>query len=303
MQGNLENYKAFYYVGKYGSFTEAANYMCLSQPAVSQSVKQLERELQVDLFVRTSRGVHLTIEGEMLYIQVEKAFANLEEGERKLRKMLDMDSGEIRIGASDMTLQFYLLPYLEEFHNRYPGIKVIVTNAPTPETVKYLEEGKIDFGIVSTPFVKEQHMVFREVRPLQDCFVAGQAFVKQAFPNLADNNLSYVQLQEQPIICLESRTSTRRFVDDYLDTIGVVLEPEFELATSDIIVQFARRNMGIGSVVRDFAQPYIDNGELIELKFQEEIPQRHIAIVRDEKVAISVAAQKLWDMLENEELV
>ena len=57
-----------------------------------------------------------------------------------------------RIGASDMTLQFFLLPYLEQFHKEYPRIKVTVTNAPTPETIRCLEEGKIDFGVVTTPF-------------------------------------------------------------------------------------------------------------------------------------------------------
>ena len=69
-----------------------------------------------------------------------------------LERMLNMDVGEVRIGASDMTLQFYLLPYLEQFHREYPKIKVNVTNAPTPETIKSLEEGRIDFGVVTSPF-------------------------------------------------------------------------------------------------------------------------------------------------------
>lgn len=73
-----------------------------------------------------------------------------------LRRMKDLETGEIRIGASDMTLQFYLLPYLEQFHEQYPNIKVTVSNGPTPETLEALYQGHIDFGIVSTPFETKQ---------------------------------------------------------------------------------------------------------------------------------------------------
>ena len=74
------------------------------------------------------------------------------ETKRKLQEMQGFSKGEIRIGASDMTLQFYLLSYLERFHEAYPGIRVKVTNAPTPETLHNLKEGQIDFGVISTPF-------------------------------------------------------------------------------------------------------------------------------------------------------
>lgn len=87
-----------------------------------------------------------------MYSYVAKGYEQIEMGVKKVHQMQNMELGEVRIGASDMTLQFYLLPYLEKFHEQYPGIKVIVTNAPTPETLNYLREGHIDFGIVSTPF-------------------------------------------------------------------------------------------------------------------------------------------------------
>lgn len=59
-------------------------------------------------------------------------------GDHKVLEMTNMETGEIRIGASDMTLQFYLLPHLQRFHERYPGIRIKVTNGPTPETMHYL---------------------------------------------------------------------------------------------------------------------------------------------------------------------
>ena len=149
-----ESYKVFYYVAKYRSLTAAAGHLAISQPAVSQSVKQLENAIGAKLFIRTSKGVRLTAEGELLAGYVSKGYEQMELGEKKLAQMLNLELGELRIGASDMTLRFYLLPYLEQFHEKYPGIKVIVSNAPTPEILKFLQEGKIDFGVVSTPFDK-----------------------------------------------------------------------------------------------------------------------------------------------------
>lgn len=176
MINNLEAYKVFYYVAKCGSVTKAAGELSISQPAVSQAIKQLENTLDAALFHRAAKGVRLTSEGELLYSYVAKGYEQIEMGVKKVHQMQNMELGEVRIGASDMTLQFYLLPYLEKFHEQYPGIKVIVTNAPTPETLNYLREGHIDFGIVSTPFPERPDIQMIPVREIEDVFVAGRRF-------------------------------------------------------------------------------------------------------------------------------
>ena len=111
MINNLEAYKVFYYVAKCGSVTKAAGELSISQPAVSQAVKQLENTLDVSLFHRAAKGVRLTGEGELLYSYVAKGYEQIELGVKKVHQMQNMELGEVRIGASDMTLQFYLLPY------------------------------------------------------------------------------------------------------------------------------------------------------------------------------------------------
>ncbi len=127
---NLELYKTFYYVAKAGSITAAAQQLSLTQPAVSQSMKQLEAQLNVSLFQRTAKGIRLTKEGEILFPYAESCCESIRQGEQKLKELMNLDLGEIRIGASDMTLKYYLLPFLEQFHRRYPNIKVIVSNSP-----------------------------------------------------------------------------------------------------------------------------------------------------------------------------
>ena len=289
MDINLEYYKIFYYVASYKSITIAAEKLSISQPAVSQAVKHLEKDLSCTLFVRTPKGVRMTKEGEMLFSYVQRGYETILSGEKKLLEMLNLEKGEICIGASDMTLQFYLLPYLEQFHEKYPKIRVTVTNAPTPETLKHLADGKIDFGIVSTPI---EHLKVTAVKEISDIFVAGKKF-----EHLKGKQLSYHKLEQYPVMCLEGATSTRRYVEEFLATEGVALKPEFELATSDMLIQFAIRNLGIASVVSEFAAEQMKNGTLFALQFDREIPKRQFCIVADDRVPLSAAAAKLLDSL------
>lgn len=292
MVGNLEYYKVFYYVAKLGSLTMAAGELSISQPAVSQSLKQLEDSVGVRLFLRTAKGVRLTPEGELLYGYVSKGYEQIRLGEQKLFRMLNLELGELRIGASDMTLRFYLLPYLERFHERYPGIKVIVTNAPTPETLDYLKAGRIDFGVVSAPVEAAEGVKAIEVKEIEDIFIAGRKFIQYK-----NKTLDLQELEKLPIISLEKKTSTRSYMDGYLLQNGVVMNPEFELATSDMIVQFTLRNLGVGSVMREFAAEYLESGKLFSLRFNKIIPKRHFCIVTDSRNPLSAAARNMLEMI------
>lgn len=278
----------FYYTAKSGSVTGAAALLSISQPAVSQSLKALEKSMGVPLFFRASRGVKLTAEGELLYSYVSKGYEQIELGVDKVRQMQNLELGEVHIGASDMTLQFYLLPFLEKFHEQYPDIKVIVSNGPTPETLSALREGKIDFGVVSTPFEVSEDMSAVPVRKIEDVFVAGRRFI-----SYKNKMLDFQELEKLPTIFLESNTSTRSYMNEYLAENGVVLQPEFELATSDMIVQFALRNLGIGCVVRDFAKEALESGLLFELRFNKLIPKRSFCVVKSSRSMLPAAAGKL----------
>ncbi len=293
MIGNLEYFKVFYYTAKCGSVTKAADALMISQPAVSQSLKQLEKSLGVRLFERASRGVKLTREGQLLYSYVQKGYEQIETGVEKIVQMQNLELGEVHIGASDMTLRFYLLPFLEKFHEEYPEIKVIVNNAPTPETLELLRDGKIDFGVVSTPFEAEDDIEKTDVREIEDVFVAGRRFI--SFKN---KMLDFRDLEQLPMIFLENNTSTRSYMDGYLAREGVVLQPEFELATSDMIVQFTLRNLGVGCVVRDFAAEYLESGRLFELRFKKLIPRRTFSVVRNTRQTLSAAAGRLLEIMD-----
>jgi len=297
MNVNLEYYKIFYHVATEHSITGAAKKLCISQPAVSQAVKQLEQGLGVELFTRRAKGVSLTRAGTLLYSYVRDGYETIMAGEHQLSKMMNLEYGEVRIGASDMTLQFYLLPYLEKFHQLYPEIKVTVTNAPTPQTIDHLNQGRIDFGVVTKPVEVDSHFEVLKVRKIQDVFVAGDKFREWE-----GKRLDYDVLAELPLICLEGDTSTRTYVDSFLAKNNVEVTPEFELATSEMIVQFAKRNLGVGCVVWDFAKEQLESNQLFQLEFKKPIPERDMCLIVDNRTSMSVAAMKLRELLEGEML-
>lgn len=295
MNINLEYYKIFYHVATELSITGAAKRLCISQPAVSQAMKQLEQGLGIKLFTRRAKGVSLTRAGTLLFSYIGEGYETILTGEKQLEKMLNLEYGEVRIGASDMTLQFYLLPYLERFHQLYPEIKVTVTNAPTPQTIDHLNQGRIDFGVVTMPVEVDSHFDVFRVRKIRDVFVAGEKFRE-----LDNKLLTYNVLSDLPLICLEGKTSTRTYVENFLHTMNIEVKPEFELATSDMIVQFASRNLGVGCVVEDFARRHLESGDLFRLDFQEELPERDMCLIFDKRATMSVAATKLKELLEIE---
>lgn len=289
---SLEVYRVFYTVASCGSITLAAGELSISQPAVSQSVKQLEEGLNTKLFTRMSKGVRLTKEGELLYSYVSKGYEQIMLGEQKLIQLHNMELGEITIGASDMTLQFFLLPYLERFHEQYSNIRIRVTNGPTPETLKKLEEGRMDFCVVSTPFEGKGALEVIPVREIEDVFIAGRRFIPYK-----NKMLDFTELKELPLIFLERNTASRHYMEEFLKQNQVEVTPEFELATSEMIVQFALRNLGVGCVVKDFAKEYIENGTLYELRFNKMIPKRQFCIVKNKKNPLPVAAGKLLEII------
>jgi len=292
MDINLELYKVFYHVVITGSISKASRELFISQPAVSQAIRNLESKLGGQLFLRTPKGIILTPEGEVLYKYIEPAYNMILMAENKFSEAINLGNGEIRIGASDMTLKFFILPYLEEFHKIYPKVRIKVTNGPTPETINFLKSGLIDFGVVSLPISDDSALEIINVMEIQDCFIANYKFGQ-----LASKKIHLNELAEYPIMMLEKNTSTRRYIDDYLSLNKVRIVPEIELATSDLLVQFARRGLGISCVVRSFAEPDLQNGSLFEVDLVEKIPSRQICIIKLKNTPLSAAAVKFIDLI------
>ena len=292
MSVKLELYRVFKEVAEAGNITAAAQTLFISQSAVSQSIKQLEAELQTRLFARNSRGVTLTADGRMLYEYVRSAMGLLETGEEKLSQSRDLQMGHLTIGASDTVTSQFLLPYLDRFHRQYPAIHIQIISGRSHKVLGLLQSGKVDIAFASTP----QEGASLETFP---CLATHSIFVAGAeYPCDFDHVYSLEEIARFPLILLERKASSRLYLEKYFLQNGLHLHPEIELATSDMIVQFALRGLGVACVMHDFAAPYLASGELFELHFETSIPERAMELVTNEKLPLTSASAKFLELLE-----
>ncbi|MFP4975553.1 LysR family transcriptional regulator [Paenibacillus sp. CN-4] len=291
MSLSLEWYRVFYWTAKLGGVTNAAKKLHITQPAVSHTLKQLESSLGGNLFFRSPKGVTLTSEGEVLFQFVEQAIQLIDQGETKLIEMQNLVSGEINIGASDTLCKHYLLPYLEQFHKDYPDVRVRVTNRTTPETIALLKEGIIDFGVVNLP-AEDPKIQFKKSLVQQDCLIGIPRFA-----DLLGESTTLGELQKYPLLMLETGGSTRSYLDNYALSHGVIFNPDFELGSIDLLVEFALSGFGLALIVRDYVHKELASGKLVEIPIAPAIPERHIGIAVLKGVPLSKVSERFLDKI------
>ncbi|HCS75644.1 MAG TPA: LysR family transcriptional regulator [Clostridiales bacterium] len=289
---NTELYKSFYLVAQYGSISKAAERMYITQPAVSRAIMHLESVMECTLFLRTSKGVKLTPEGEILYSYVEQAFNFISTAERKLSDIKNISSGEIRIGVSDTLCKHYLVPYIKIFNNLHPAIKIRVTCPTTPGIISLLKAGKIDFGIINMPYHDEQ-LAVKNLMPIQDCFVAGEKYRL-----LSEGMQPLCEIVKHPLLLLEKNSNSRTYIDQYFKVNSVSALPDFELGNIDLLIHFAKYDFGIACVIKNFIKDELENGTLYEIKPIEKIPPRAIGAAWLKDVPLSIASKELIGQLD-----
>ncbi|WP_336771532.1 LysR family transcriptional regulator [Paenibacillus sp. MMO-58] len=270
---SLESYRIFLYTARTGNFTKAAEILHVTQPSVSYAIKQLEDSFGVKLFDRGSKGVKLTIEGKALLDYIEQSFHLIERGERKLLELANLHGGDLRIGASGPIIKHILLPYIDKFHAEHPNVRIRLQQSKTNEISKQLKEENIDLGFVHLPF-DDQELAIRPLMSIQDCFLVGEAYKE-----LADNAVSVRELLKLPLLLPTAGSSTRLFVEQWLAGHGIYKEPDIELTSTEMIIEFAQRGYGTAFLTRRFAQQELNNGTLLEVKLTEALPSRAIGVV------------------------
>jgi len=291
MTNNDELYKVFYWAAKTGSLSQAAKTLYLTQPSVSHAIKQLEDRLGITLFYRNAKGVALTQEGAVLYSYIEQSQILISLAEEKMAALKNLDSGELRIGGSDSLFKHYLLPYLEQFHERHPGVKLHLNHGTTPEIITFLKEGRIDLGVIRMPIVDAQLQV-RESFQLQDCFVAGARFAE-----LKGKVLSLAELLQYPIILFSRNSRARMGITELFQSYGHSIKPEIEVGSVDLLTEFAKRGLGISYVTRQFVSKELEEGSLFEIRLDVTLPPAHVGILTMRNMPLSNAARGFMELI------
>ena len=285
MDNNYERYKVFYPVAITLSFSEASKQLFISQSAVSQSIKVLEKKLNQPLFIRSTKKVQLTPEGEILLKHIEPAMNLIKRGENQLLEAHTLNGGQLRIGASDTICRYYLVPYLNRFHKEFPNIHIKVTNQTSIECARFLENGQADFIVTNYPnSALAGNMHTRVINEFHDVFVASRS----AFP-LEGRKLTLVEL-------LDRKSTTSEFLHQIFQKSQLDLVPEIELSSNDLLIDLARIGLGI-AFVPDFCIPAQDENLFI-LNLKEQLPSRQMMVAYNESLPVSQAARQFMDILQ-----
>lgn len=289
MDINYELYKVFYYVAKSLSFSDAAEALFISQSAVSQSIKTLEKRLNQPLFIRSTKRVALTKEGELLLKHIEPAVNLITRGENQL--CTDPKSGvQLRIGASDTICRYYLVPYLNKFHLKYPNIHIKVSNGTSFQCAKMLERNEVDVIVTNSPNSSLNDLMdIIPVKEFRDVFIAK----KDAYP-LYDRPITLQELQKYPILMLEKKSTTSIFLHNLFLENSLDLVPAIELASNDLLIDLARIGLGI-AFVPDFCIKNL--GDLAIIETEQEIPTRKLVAAYNLDIPLSEGSRYFIESL------
>ena len=250
MEQNLSQYKIFYEVAKAGNISKAAKELYISQPAISKAISKLEDSLGLSLFTRSSRGVQLTSEGEILFEHTREAFDALDRGEQELKRIQEFDIGHLRIGVSNTLCKYILLPYLKTFIDQYPHMKVTIESQATAQTLGRLEQQKIDLGLVAEPSVRRD-LAFIPVMDIQDTFVTTPNYLENLYLREGRDTSLF---ETGNIMLLDTSNMTRHHVDEYMEENNICPHQILEVTTMDLLIEFAKIGLGIACVIKELVQ-------------------------------------------------
>lgn len=293
MNIDFELYRIFYVVANHCNITKASEELSISQPAISKSIKNLEKQLGGQLFVRTKRGVVLTEEGKEFYNYIKQAIEYINNAENKFTDLINLETGCIKIGISTTLTKEFLLPYLEEFHSLYPKIDIQIITNLTSDLMPKLRNGLIDIVILNLNDKNYDNDIdIIKCRKINDCFV-----VNNKYKVLTLKEVSIKELNNYPLILQAKGSNTREFLDNIARENGVVLKPNIELASYSLVVEFSKIGLGIGYVTKEYIKEAIKNKELYELKLKEKIPSRYIGIALSKNHVPNFSTKRLVEII------
>lgn len=289
MENNLNLYYIFYTVALHKNISGAAKELYISQPAISKAISKLEQSLDVILFHRSSRGVTLTMEGELLFTQVQTAFSAIRHGEEQLKKVNELGISQISIGVSITLCKYVLLPYLQQFVKDNPHIKVTITCHPTMETLRDIDNSVTDIGVVGIPSLPNglTYIPFREI---QDTFVTTDRYLENL--KIRGGNDRKAILNNATFMMLNKENISRKYVDMYLSSHQITMDNIIEINTMDLLIELAKIDLGIACVIKDFVKDELDDHSLTEVSLGRAIPKRKLGLVYKDDTIMTDAMKK-----------
>lgn len=290
MNVDLELYRIFYVVAKNKHMTKASEELCISQPAISQSIKKLEGQLGGTLFIRSNKGMELTKEGEMFFDYIKGALDLIKSAENEFTSFKNLEKGRIRIGISTTLTKIILIDTIEDFHKLYPNIDILITNGLTDNLLLDLEKGKLDFVIYNEGLYDSKIFDISKLCSIKEGFLYNPKYFKDNI-NTLDDLLKY------PLIVQSSNSNSRKLLDNFMNKNNIILKPKMEVVSQDLVLEFINCGLGIGYTVINLAKR--NYPELLGLKINDKLPNIDILLACNKNIVLPFASSMFLDILKN----
>ena len=291
MSLNLHHVRIFAAIVEHGGFTRAAQALRLSQPAVSKSLNELERQLQVMLLDRSRKTVALTEAGRTLYARAGELFGVERAAERELRELRGLKRGVLRVAAST-TIGTYLLPhYLGRFHTRHPGVRIRTTSANTRAVLRALLEFRVDVALVEGPV---EHARVQVVPWREDELVLIAA---PDHPVVAAAPIEARRLADEQLLVREPGSGTRVVTERALAQRGVRPGRTIRVGGTEAIKQAVAAGLGLGVVSRAAAVDQLALGRIVVVPVRDLEIRRMLAQIKLRDRPTTIAGRELESLL------
>jgi len=285
---NFELYKIFYVVVLNKGISKGAEQLMISQPAVTQAIKNLEAQLNTTLFTRTKKGIVLTREGEELFSYIKEGMNYFLNGTNKILELKNLETGIIKIGCSTSVTENFLMPYIKKFHELYPKIEIKVVNQLTDILLKDLRNGNIDIVIGGESFKENKDLLFKQIREIKYIFISDKKI-----------NMSLEEILKYPLILQTLPSVGRSVFDNFVRENNLKYNIGMEVISHRLVVEFVKSGIGIGLAVKEYISDDLKNENLFEIKVDRNLPIRKIGYVVRDNFVPSFAVKAFIDVIKN----
>ena len=291
MEIHYKQLQTFVQVAETGSFRLASSHIHRSFSVVSAQIKQLEAQLGVKLFERTTRSVRLTVAGELLKKAAQNGFREIEAGLQEIQEIMDIRKGRIAVASSPIMAGTLLPPRLATFEADYPSIRILVRELTPAEIYQSILRGESDFGIGPAHDAEGQEFKFE---PLLNEEV--MALVPKKFKPVPSQTIGLKELSRMPVLQLSNATALRSVLNHAVKKAGITLEPKYECSQAQTLIAMANAELGAAILPRSIIPPQTE-AHVQALRIVSPTLKRKIGLITLRNKALLPAATRLTELI------
>ncbi len=265
---NYNLYKSFLVVYETKNISRAADLLYISQPAVSHNIKELEKQLGIQLFYKKANGMSSTNEADILYKYISSAFNSIWKGELTISDMAGLKTGVVKIGSPSYLAVLYLSDLITDFRKKYPNIKIEIVSKSMPDLIAMLQTQNIDIVIDCSPIPTDKSKT--EVKYLTSfahCFVTTDKYY-------TNKPVGIEALNTLPLIICSQNSEEIRLLKNAMSEIKI--NPVIESWTTETLVKLVKDGNGVGYVQEAYVKDELEKGTLKKLNISFTPPKLDI---------------------------